>query len=125
MTKLRLMSHNQWKCDQNLPDWEKIGADCSAEVRVRGFVRVYKDTLPDVIGCQEVSATMADYLVRYAAEEGLHYALLWGRDTPILYRPDNLSWWIPPLPSTPTSFPATKESSTTTRPNPGIWRCSG
>jgi len=88
MTKLRLMSHNQWKCDHNLPDWEKIGADCSAEVRVRGFVRVYKDTLPDVIGCQEVSATMADYLVRFAAEEGLHYALLWGRDTPILYRPD-------------------------------------
>lgn len=87
MTKLRLMSHNQWKCDHNLPDWEKIGADCSAEVRTKGFVRVYRDTQPDVIGCQEVSPMMADYLLRYAAEEGLRYALLWGRDTPILYNP--------------------------------------
>lgn len=88
MSRIRLMSHNQWKCDNNLHAWEEQGLDCSAAVRVRGFVRVYKDTLPDVIGCQEVSGTMADKMIRYLAEEGMRYALLWGRDTPIVYRQD-------------------------------------
>lgn len=90
MNTIRLMSHNQWKCDQNLPDWEAKGWDCSAETRVRGYVEVYKELLPDVIGCQEVSAWMADCLMRYTAEAGLRYALLWGRDTPIFYRQDKL-----------------------------------
>ncbi|MBO5269904.1 MAG: endonuclease/exonuclease/phosphatase family protein [Clostridia bacterium] len=31
---------------------------------------------------------MGDKMIRYAAHEGLRYALLWGRDTPIVYRPD-------------------------------------
>ena len=88
MSKIRLMTHNQWKNDENRPDWEAQGKDCSATVRVKGFVRVYEDTLPDIVGCQEVSATMADKLIRYAADKGLTYALLWGRDTPIIYRPD-------------------------------------
>lgn len=88
MAKLRLMTHNQWKCDKNLPAWEEKGFDCSASVRVRGFIHVYKDTMPDIIGCQEVSFVMADKLIRYAAQEGLRYALLWGRDTPIVYRQD-------------------------------------
>lgn len=90
MARLRLMSHNQWKCDENLPAWRAAGLDCSPRTRVRGFVRVFRDTQPDVIGCQEVSADMADRLVRYSREEGLRYALLWGRDTPILYRQDKL-----------------------------------
>ncbi len=88
MAMIRLMSHNQWKCDENKPDWEKIGADCSAATRVAGFVRVYQDTRPDIIGCQEVSALMADELIRQTAAAGLHYTLLWGRDTPILYDPE-------------------------------------
>ena len=88
MARIRLMSHNQWKNDTNTPAWEEKGLDCSAPVRVRGFIRVYRDTMPDIIGCQEVSAVMADCLIRYAQEEGLRYALLWGRDTPILYRQD-------------------------------------
>ena len=88
MSKLRLMSHNQWKCDNNLPAWEAQGIDCSATTRVRGFVRVFADTRPDIIGCQEVSAVMADKLIRYCAEDGMTYALLWGRDTPIVYRQD-------------------------------------
>ena len=88
MARLRLMSHNQWKCDSNLPAWEEQGLDCSAEVRERGFVRVFRDTMPDVIGCQEVSAHMADLMIRYLREEGMRYALLWGRDTPIVYRQD-------------------------------------
>ena len=86
--KLRLMTHNQWKNDENRPAWAEKGLDCSASVRVRGFARVYKDTMPDIVGCQEVSFDMADKLIRYCAEEGLRYALLWGRDTPILYRQD-------------------------------------
>jgi len=88
MNTLRLMTHNQWKNDNNQPAWEEKGLDCSASVRMRGFVRVYKETMPDIIGCQETSAVMADKMIRYCAEEGLRYALLWGRDTPIVYRPD-------------------------------------
>lgn len=88
MSTLRLMTHNQWKNDDNRPDWEKIGEDCSAAVRVKGFVRVYFDTMPDVVGGQEVSAKMADELIRGAAENGMKYALLWGRDTPIIYKQD-------------------------------------
>ena len=90
MSTIRLMSHNQWKCDQNLPDWIANGWDCSAETRTRGFVEVYKELLPDIIGCQEVSTWMADCLMRYTQEAGLRYALLWGRDTPIFYRQDKL-----------------------------------
>ena len=88
MALLRLMTHNQWKNDNNLPAWAEKGLDCSASVRMRGFVRVYKDTLPDIIGCQETSFNMADKMIRYCAEEGLRYALLWGRDTPIMYNQD-------------------------------------
>lgn len=85
---LRLMSHNQWKNDDNRPAWEEMGLDCSAKVRTEGFVRVFSDVKPDIVGCQETSFAMADLLVRGLAGEGMKYALLWGRDTPILYRPD-------------------------------------
>ena len=88
MSLLRLMTHNQWKNDENLPAWEEKGLDCSASARMRGFVRVYSDTQPDIVGCQETSFVMADKMIRYCAENGLRYALLWGRDTPIMYRQD-------------------------------------
>ncbi len=88
MASLRLMTHNQWKNDNNLSAWAEKGLDCSASVRMRGFIQVYKDTLPDIIGCQETSFNMADKMIRYCAEEGLRYALLWGRDTPIVYNQD-------------------------------------
>lgn len=88
--KLRLMSNNQWKCDKNYPEWEAKGMDCSPTVRERGFARLYAEKQPDVIGLQEVSGMMADKLVRYCREAGVHYALLWGKDTPIVYRPDKL-----------------------------------
>lgn len=90
MTTLRLMSHNQWKCDKNQPAWEAQGLDCSAEVRERGFVQVFAETCPDVIGCQEVSGMMADFMIRGLSAQGLHYTLLWGGDTPIVYRQDKL-----------------------------------
>ena len=90
MGKLRIMSHNVWKCDHNLPQWETKGDDCSAAVRAKGMVRVYMDTQPDIIGCQEMSFVMADEIIRGLADQGQRYALLWGRDTPILYRQDRL-----------------------------------
>ena len=88
MSKLRLMSHNQWRRDAQHPAWEAVGADCSPSVRVRGFARVFSDIQPDIVGIQECSGLMADKLIRYTQQAGMKYALLWGRDTPIVYRPD-------------------------------------
>lgn len=86
--RIILMTHNVWRCDTNRPAWEEKGEDCSASVRVKGHVRVYLDTLPDIIGCQEMSALMADLLKEQCYEAGLDYTLIWGRCTPILYRTD-------------------------------------
>jgi len=88
--QLRIMSHNCWKHDTNLPAWEEKGENCSAPVRAKGMVRVYTETRPDIIGFQEMSPTMADEIVRGLAGKGERYALLWGGDTPILYRQDRL-----------------------------------
>ncbi len=88
--KLRLMSNNQWRCDKNQPYWEERGLDCSAPVRERGFAAFYEETLPDVIGLQEVSARMLECLLRELKAKNLPYAAIWGRDTPILWRTDRL-----------------------------------
>ena len=83
---LRIMSNNQWRRDENHPLWEARGEDCSAAARERGFVKVYQETRPDVIGFQEVSPLMLDEMMRGLQKEGIPYAAVWGRDTPILYR---------------------------------------
>lgn len=88
--RIRLMTHNVWNRDVNSPHWEKNGADCSAEVRLQGLLRVYRETLPDIIGGQEVSVLMADLLKEALQEEPLKYTLIWGRYTPILFRADKL-----------------------------------
>lgn len=88
MTKLRIMSNNLWWCDGNHAAWEAIGADCSAVHRAPGFARVYAETLPDIIGLQECSARMSHALMTQLTEKQLPYCLVWGRDTPILYRRD-------------------------------------
>ena len=90
MSTLRIMSNNQWKCETNRPAWEAMGMDCSPAVRERGFVRMYSELLPDLIGGQEISAPMADKLMCYMSEAQMPYSLLWGRDTPIIYRSDKL-----------------------------------
>lgn len=82
------MSHNVWNRDKNHPNWEEKGEDCSAAARIGGLVRVYRETMPDIIGCQEVSCLMADLLKEHCHEAGLDYTLIWGRFTPILYRAD-------------------------------------
>jgi endonuclease/exonuclease/phosphatase family metal-dependent hydrolase len=87
---LRLMSNNIWWCDSNTPDWERMGEDCSAAVRSKGFARVYSELSPDVIGFQEASAIMLRELVISMQERGLRYAVLWGGDTPIMYKADKL-----------------------------------
>ena len=90
MEKLRLMTHNVWNRDSNTPEWAEKGEDCSAQARVGGLLRVYKELLPDVIGGQEVSSLMADLLKEGFQGEKLGYTLIWGRFTPILFRTDKL-----------------------------------
>lgn len=90
MKTVRLMTHNVWNCDANSPQWAENGEDCSAQARVGGLLRVYRELLPDVIGCQEVSALMADLLKEGFQNEPVKYTLIWGRYTPILYRSDKL-----------------------------------
>ena len=88
MGQLRIMSHNVWKNDKNLPAWVEKGEDCSAVTRAKGMVRVYNETLPDIIGFQEMSQLMADEIISGLADLGKHYALINGGDTPILYLQD-------------------------------------
>lgn len=83
---IRLMTHNVWNRDDNQPAWAEKGQDCSAAARIDGLVRIYKDTMPDIIGCQEVSSMMADLLREHTMAVGVNYALIWGRFTPIMYR---------------------------------------
>lgn len=86
MSALRIMSNNQWWADNNKPAWRDMGLDCSAEARAPGFIRMFGETDPDIVGLQECSARMADLLMRGFSDTGAGYALLWGRDTPILYK---------------------------------------
>lgn len=87
---LRLMTHNIWNRDTNSEQWAQKGLDCSAAARVGSLLRVYRETCPDVIGCQEASSLMADLLKQGFEKEGVKYALIWGRYTPIIYRADRL-----------------------------------
>lgn len=87
---IRLMTHNIWNQDNNAEKWAEKGMDCSASARVGGLLRVYRETLPDVIGCQEASSMMADLLKQGFEGDGVKYTLIWGRYTPIIYRQDKL-----------------------------------
>ena len=111
MGRLRIMSHNVWKNDKNLPAWAAKGEDCSAAVRAKGMVRIYAETQPDIIGFQEMSPTMVDEILLGLTSQDQRYALLWGRDTPIFsFRPR--------------TSPAGRANSTTAAPNPGASPCS-
>lgn len=85
---IRIMSNNQWYCDDNLPAWAEMGYDCSVQNRAPGFARVFDEIAPDLIGLQECSAKMAEEHMMHFQSKGLPYALLWGHDTPIVYRSD-------------------------------------
>ena len=87
---LRIMTHNVWNRDENLPAWIEKGNDCSAPTRVKGHLRLWNETMPDIIGGQEFSRLMAELVKEGFEAEGKNYALIWGRFTPILYRPEKL-----------------------------------
>ena len=86
--KIRIMSNNQWWADHNKPAWKEAGLDCSAQARVPGLLRMFREVDADIVGLQECSMVMADLHMRGFTESGMGYALLWGRDTPILYKTD-------------------------------------
>ena len=88
MSKLRLMTQNQWNYTQNNEAWEALGLDCSAEVRMKGHVQIFKDLMPDIVGGQEVNINMQMFLKFYCMEEGLPYTQIWGNYTPLIYRAD-------------------------------------
>ena len=88
MEQIRLMSHNQWRCDENEPEWEAKGNDCSAKTRQKGFARVFAELDPDIVGMQEVSPLMLAELAENLSARDKNYAFLWGADTPIAYKPD-------------------------------------
>lgn len=90
MSKLRLMSQNQWNCTDNKPKWEENGLDCSAAHRMKGHVRIFKELMPDIVGGQEVNKEMQLYFKLYCLEEALPYTIIWGNMTPIIYRADKL-----------------------------------
>jgi len=116
------MTHNQWKNDDNRPEWAEKGLDCSASVRMRGFVRVYKDTMPDIIGCQETSFNMEEKMMLYCAEEGLRYALVWGRETPIAYRRDKFELVDSDFLMYPAEFPGHEGDFSGKSYNIGVFR---
>ena len=87
---LRIATHNVWNNIDNTPAWEKNGEDCSAGARAPGHVRVYKETMPDIIGWQESRDIMLDLVLEGCREAGIEYTAVWGRFTPILYRADKL-----------------------------------
>lgn len=90
MSRLRLMSQNQWNYTINAPEWEAKGLNSSAEVRMKGHVDVFEQLLPDVAGGQEVNAEMQKYFKWYAIEKKLPYTQIWGNYTPLFYRADKL-----------------------------------
>ena len=91
MSKLRLMSQNQWYWSDNRPEWQELGLDSSAATRMHGHIQVFKDLMPDVVGGQEITPEMQMYFHWYAAEEELPgYVMIWGQATPIIYRPEKL-----------------------------------
>ena len=87
---IRLMSNNVWSCDTNSGAWQAIGQDCSAPVRAEGFLKVYQETEPDVIGMQECTPLMLDEIKGNLEGAGLEYAVVEGGYTPVFYRPDKL-----------------------------------
>lgn len=84
------MTHNVWSCDSNSPKWAERGHDCSAFSRAPGLLRVYRETLPAVIGGQEFTPLMSDLIKEGLSELNKNYTLIWGRYTPIIYRSDLL-----------------------------------
>ena len=90
MSTLRIMSQNQWNTVENREKWAEAGYDCSAEYRMPGHIQVFKELMPDVVGCQETNHDMLNIFGLLCLEKNLPYTAIWGNYTPILYRADKL-----------------------------------
>ena len=88
MTTVRIASNNIWNMDNNYPNWQEKGENCSAEARMPGIARAFDELHPDVIGLQEASHKGVDCLQTELLARGLRYAVHWTRFTSILYRPE-------------------------------------
>lgn len=89
MANLRLLSNNIWWTNENTSAWKARGEDCSPEHRAKGFARVYSELAPDIIGLQEAAAKLPNcVMTELLKQTEIPYTLLWGRDTPIIYRTD-------------------------------------
>ncbi|MCQ2354945.1 MAG: endonuclease/exonuclease/phosphatase family protein [Clostridia bacterium] len=95
--ELRIMSNNVWNCDSNRKEWSDIGENCSASVRSYGFAAVYTAYYPDVIGFQEMSYNMINFIKKKLRDAGCEYTHLTyttGSANPctsLLYRSDRLN----------------------------------
>ena len=89
MAKFRLLSNNIWWSNNNTEAWKARGENCAPDHRAKGFARVYKELAPDIIGLQEAAAMLPNYVMTELLNQTeIPYAMLWGRDTPIIYRVD-------------------------------------
>ena len=90
MDKLRIMTNNVWSCGKNQPWWEERGLDCSSAARAPLFPKVYKDTMPDLIGWQEGDAHFRKLVLPGMIELGMNFEIIPAGCTSILYNQDKL-----------------------------------
>lgn len=90
MGKLRIMSSNVWYHETNLESWAKQGKDCTFAARSPLFLRMVKETLPDVIGFQEMGITLIKRLTIDSTKAGIPYVPIWGGCTSLMFRADKL-----------------------------------
>ncbi len=85
MENLRIMSNNVWCCGKNQPWWEERGLDCSSAARSPEFAKLYKETMPDLIGWQEGDAYFRKLVIPAMTELGINYDIIPAGCTSILY----------------------------------------
>ena len=91
MNKLRIMTNNVWSCGKNQPWWQERGLDCSSYARAPKFARVYKETMPDMIGWQESDAFFRNLVIPEMTRLDMNYELITAGCTSILYNKDTLT----------------------------------
>lgn len=126
MSKLRLMSQNQWNYVDNNETWKAMGLDCSAQVRMQGHMAVLETLMPDILGGQEVNSVMQQLIMGCCAEKNLPYTMIWGSMTPILYRSDKLELLeasFLPYPEEMEGFEGRFNDSFSKCCNMGVFRC--
>nr|MBQ4319016.1 hypothetical protein [Clostridia bacterium] len=90
MSTIRLMSQNQWNTVACGEYYKERGLDNSAETRMKGHIRIFKELMPDIVGGQEVNIHMQSIFKFSCLDENLPYTVIWGNMTPLIYRADKL-----------------------------------